>query len=1130
MTIRKTIQWMLVIVVLLASAGGAFAYWVWQRSDELLREQVLVKIREIAPHWEVEIGRARFDLVRKIHLHDVSLSSRNANEPTLRVEEVVVAFDYDELTKNQNVVLQKVRLIHPIISVTRSASGRWSWEDLLPVPESQDLTPEWDIEQLQVAVVFEHPDGGESTEIGVHDGAIALVPLGKRQYQIKGNAQVSSVGAVEIDGNVHVDEKSWSITGGVHDLVISDELFQVAEGISDRVGEARTQLEESLNKLVPAKRTTEINTGTASTGFGGIDLAGRVDVDFELTQWKPDTELDYQVRVQLQKGEVSHPALPFPLRELKGVFFVNNSEFIFRDVTCRNAAMQILVGGKFLRKQKDDPLSLAFDVRDVTLDHRLKERLPAGWRKIFDMIHPTGQVDVQSKLFYDGHGKWRPEGLVLTAKDCSIAYEKFQYRVTEIGGTLKQTPDGTGLSLDFLGRAGRQPVIARGAIWHPGPEMQLDLDVRVDGLLVNDSFVDVCPPKVQKTFHDLKLKGNANVLVHLHRPSGLAQPIRWDVSAEVFGASLEYVLFPYRLSDLRGRVDFRSIEGIWRFKDAVAVHGTGRVEAKSGEFRMPEAAGSEGLDLVVKAYDIELDKDLEQALPPKIQKVWKDVAPTGIAKTADVNVAWTPGHPPEITIPDVELVQGSLLLKAFPYSLEEVTGHVSYGRDPGDERHPPEPNKDRIVLKSITAKHDEMQLRTEGHILISRNDDAGAEWSVRLEDLQVLDLLPDRVFRRALPVDLRSVVDVLNPIGKMSFAGMMEFRGTPFEGDPVTSAWDLTSVLTQANLTAGVELKNVNGDVRTRGTWDGKKIDMQGTIDLDSLEVWGHQFTRVQGPFAMKDRYLIVGSPKAFAPGGDKLPSSQIDDVEHISARGFEGTFTLDAEALLHAETTTQYHVRVSMRDGNLHKYAERYLPGVPNMAGTMHGWVDLAGDGPDASSVKGKGQLLIDKAQMYQLPVMIQMFNALQKSMTLTAPDRAAFVYALASFSIGNSQFQFNEIDLIGNTIAMRGRGQAGFDGKLNLDFYSTTPKNQWNIPIFKQLVVDPLTNNWVKVEVRGHVQNPAAKTTVGAQFDAAVKSFLGAFNPNRTTPRLVIPWFTAPPPTALQPQQRPRVSGNQR
>jgi hypothetical protein len=176
---------------------------------------------------------------------------------------------------------------------------------------------------------------------------------------------------------------------------------------------------------------------------------------------------------------------------------------------------------------------------------------------------------------------------------------------------------------------------------------------------------------------------------------------------------------------------------------------------------------------------------------------------------------------------------------------------------------------------------------------------------------------------------------------------------------------------------------------------------------------------------------------------------------------------------------------------------------------------------------VKGKGQLLIDKAQMYQLPVMMQMFNALQKSMTLSGPDRAAFVYALAGFSIGNSQFQFNEIDLIGNTIAMRGRGQAGFDGKLNLDFYSTTPRNQWNIPILKQLVVDPLTNNWVKVEVRGHTQNPIAKTIVGAQFDAAVKNFLGAFNPNRAAPRLVIPWFTSPPPTAYKPQ-RPQAARN--
>lgn len=1113
---------MLVIVLMTVSAAGAFSYWFWQRSDELLAEQVRAKIREIAPHWKVDFDRTRFDWVRKVHLYDVLLTAPGETDATLRVQEVVVTFDHDELTKNQNVVLQKVRLIHPVVTLRRDATGEWSWRKLLPIPENRDFTPEWVIEQLQASIVFEQPDGRPTTEIGIEDSNLALVPLGKRQYQVKGNALVSSVGTVHVDGNVHLDEQSWSVVGEVRDLAISHDLLDAAEGVSDRVVSARAQLEETLDRMTPVALPVERANPASIEPVRGLELAGALDVNFELRQWKPDADLQYAVRVQLKKGELFHALLPFPLRDLNGTFFVDNSVAIFRNVVCRNAATQISVDGQFQRAQRDDPLTLSFDVRDLKLDNRLKERLPAEWRKIFNMIQPTGQVDVQSNLVYDGHGNWRPSGLCLTAKGCSLTYEKFPFRVMEVGGTLKQTPDGAGLDLDFLGRAGRQPVTARGAIWRPGPELQLNLDVRVDALVVNDGFISACPPKVQKTFDDLRLKGNANVLVHLHRPAGFQQKIRWKVAADVFGASLEYRFFPYRLSELAGRVDFDSQVGIWKFKDAVGMHGPGRVESGTGEYRMPET-GAEGLSLAVKAIGIELDKDLEQALPPKIQKLWKDVAPAGIVRHADVTVAWAPGKPPEITLPHVEIAEGSILLKAFPYSLEGVSGSVSFGPDRGDELRQAQPHKDRIVLKSISARHDEMRLHTDGHILISRDTDPAAEWTVRLDQLQVYDLFPDRVFRVALPPDLRSVLDVLNPQGKLSFSGMMEFRGTPFPGDPVTSAWDLTAILSQTVLTAGVALKNVNGEVRTDGTWDGKKIDMHGMINLDSLEVWGHQMTKVQGPFQLQDRYLVVGAPSAFQP----KPPEEKKRERHVTATAFDGNFTLDAEALLNAET--QYHVLVELKDGNLRKYAERYLPGVPNMAGRMYGWVDLAGSGPDPASMKGKGQLRIDQAEMYELPLFVQLFDAIAKSFRLAAPDKTAFVYALAGFSIANSQFQFNEIDLLGETISMRGRGQAGFDGKLNLDFYSTTPRNQWNIPIVKQILVDPLTNNWVKVEVRGHVHNPIAKTIVGAQFDAAVKSFLGAFNPNnRAVPRLMVPWFTAPP-TAFQPQRpvRPRVSG---
>ena len=49
MTIRKTIQWLVILVAAAALGGGAYGYRLWNSSDELLRQGILAKIRASKP-------------------------------------------------------------------------------------------------------------------------------------------------------------------------------------------------------------------------------------------------------------------------------------------------------------------------------------------------------------------------------------------------------------------------------------------------------------------------------------------------------------------------------------------------------------------------------------------------------------------------------------------------------------------------------------------------------------------------------------------------------------------------------------------------------------------------------------------------------------------------------------------------------------------------------------------------------------------------------------------------------------------------------------------------------------------------------------------------------------------------
>jgi len=355
----------------------------------------------------------------------------------------------------------------------------------------------------------------------------------------------------------------------------------------------------------------------------------------------------------------------------------------------------------------------------------------------------------------------------------------------------------------------------------------------------------------------------------------------------------------------------------------------------------------------------------------------------------------------------------------------------------------------------------------------------------------------------------------LDPQGTVSLAGMVELRGSRRPNTPVTAAWNFQTILSGATIVAGVKLEQVNGKVFSHGTWDGRNIKLSGSVKLDSVYIWNHQFTKVHGPFELDNQELRVGSAQAFVPIAAGARERPIPNEDRVTAHSLGGTFFLDAKANLDARKTT-YRVKAAMQNASLDEYARWHLPGSKSLHGVMNGWVELAGNSSDPKDVVGRGQLLIHPAALYELPVFFQIF----KTLSLATPDKTAFNYALASYNIGNRMVDFSGIDLIGDAISLRGRGRASFDGPLHLDFYSR-PASAWQIPLVTN-VVDQFTQAWVGVSVTGTIHNPTARIVPMPQFDTAMRQFLGAFNRPGSVPQLSPPpWMLMPPPRSASALQ---------
>ncbi|MCH7987803.1 MAG: hypothetical protein IID46_01495 [Planctomycetes bacterium] len=158
MTYRKVLRWMLMLILLGGISGAGYAYWLWNQSDEMLREIILEKLTKLAPGWDIDIERARFDMSRRIHIYNLTMKAKEHSSPILTLPEAVITVDRDKLTQQQQVLIHKIRLLNPSLDLVRDSAGHWNWQDLpkLPEPDKTVSLPEFEIQKGNVRIRFEH--------------------------------------------------------------------------------------------------------------------------------------------------------------------------------------------------------------------------------------------------------------------------------------------------------------------------------------------------------------------------------------------------------------------------------------------------------------------------------------------------------------------------------------------------------------------------------------------------------------------------------------------------------------------------------------------------------------------------------------------------------------------------------------------------------------------------------------------------------------------------------------------------------------------------------------------------------------------------------------------------------------
>ena len=1126
MICRHTRRWLALFVVVALAAGGWYVYDTWIRSDEILRQLVLRELDRYAPGWKFDLHRAQFDFQQRIRLYHLTLRTQDEAEPILSIPETIITIDPEKLTETQQIEIQRVVCKKTRIHLARDAEGVWNWRELASLPDSRASLPEFQIEDSSVTISVDRQTQTAPASVRFENIGVRLVPSGKRQFIVQGSTQIDRAGKLKVDGWWNLDAKTWSVEGVWDELSAGSDLLRLVAGLSPEFdARLRTFFANRVESIPPpalaADNARPVPGAAVPVSLPGkppqpsktdnderrrsftrlaadLGVSAQLNTRFKLGRESAGGETSFEVRAQVSDGQVINPQLPFALHDLSGEVVWNNQQLSLIGFSASNGVTRLRVDG--VLKQLDDTMGGQFDLSatNLAIDYRLRGALPyEPFGRLFDMLQPSGYLDVTMRignLHEDPKDRrWRPADTLITIRQGGMAHVLFPYPLHHLSGEVIQ--HGNRLDVSVEGKAGQRDVTIVGAVRNPGPEAESVLDVHVEKLPLDGNLVAACQGKSRDVMRSMNLSGSVDADLRFVRPPGPGKATDLGFSCRLNSVSMQLEAFPYRIAGIGGTVTYSSHEQKWEFRELQGVHDSAQIKA-DGSFVKQDHDAPGLLQLKLQALGASFDKQLEMALPPTLQAAWDELSPEGDLSLRDVDIRWLTDQPLEVKLPDVTVANGAMLLKSFALPLEDVQGRFAFADG-------------RLTIQSLSATHDETQLQANGYGLFQEQG-----WTLRFAELRVDDLMPDRVFRRALPAGLRTFVESIDPKGLISLSGMLEFRGTPNPQDPVTTAWDLETILSGGKMVAGLDFENVHGRILSKGTWNGREVDLVGWLDIDSLVVWGYQIAQVEGPYELHGLDLFLGSETAGRKNVKRVPGLKPFGNDRIRGLIVGGEVSVDGTVRL--EDVVDYHLLLTLTNGKLEEYAKRYLAGQRNLNGVVNAWVDLSGKGSLPKDLVGEGQIQISPAALYELPVMVQTFKVL----SFVPPDKTAFHYAWVDFEIGRERMFCKTIDLVGDAISLRGRGDVTFDGRLGLSFYSMLPRHRLPFPLVGPLLGEA-TKGWVGVDVHGHLRDPVAQIKAVPSLDGAMKGFLKAFEQASPVapPRLnVPPWAmrstaTAPP-----------------
>lgn len=1109
------LKWMIAIVLVVACVATGAGFYLLNQKEDFVRAEILKRFAEIAPDLTLRIGDIRLDGTQGATLSDIEVRERASDNPLLLAETLKVAIDSNALLEQQQVVVDVVHLRSAEVLVIREADGRWNWQDYeFRPPKATGLLPIVTLEDVGVRLTLKHGNGVPPARLALRKSRIQAVPDSSQGYEFDGAIELPGAGPLGLSGSWNLQTGDWQLGGQLRDVQADQQLMDLAKGTSPQLNGHLDQLDSVIRQAVPAKDSSDGLSSGAALQIGNNNrvapvFLGQLDIDFAVSGGPARAVPAFKLLVNVREGRISTPAIPFALTGVRARFFRDNESLVFRLDQATGNDASLRGGFEMLSSPGAKAPYGWFEVERFPVTAKLKPLLPERTLRLFNAFEPDILLSVSGRIERCPDGKWLPHDVKAEVHDGSVLFHRFRYPVENLKGTIVQRPfadraatekesvttvEDVVLDVTMQADIGPKSITTAGWWKNPGPRTETRFEMSLQDFPMDSRFRNALGEKEQSVFDALDLSGTIGADMVFYRPPGVDQPTHTFIDAHVKDARMRFRSFPYDITDLSGHITYNSATRHWKFIELSGRHGEGVING-IGDFHGHPSPGV--LTLEVSARNAPLEADLYNALSKSQRAIWNMVNPNGHCDlTAEIHWTATPGQAAIVRFPrskPVRIYNTQIRPAPFPYDMLVREAVLSF--DPND---PHAAGSQHCEIHSFQAEHGDSPIQARGWAEAKPD----GEWQVHLNNVTASNLVPDDHLKAALPASWRETLNRVYQVGRVSIRDSeLDFRGDIEGRRNTTAGWDLNLSFRDCKLNAGLDVLHVFGDVTARGVWDGFHLRNNGNIDIETAEVLEMPFTAISGPYSLNDIELVLGSRRVFEPDSTL---AQVDRTGRVRALAYGGEVVFDAHVDLREGGKYQFFTEVA--DARLESYAALHMPEERGLQGVVTAWLSVEGTGEEAKDVTGKGQLLINPARLYELPVVVKLLGALSQ-LNLNVQDRTAFNYALLDFDVADEAFWFKTIDLVGDSISFRGRGSVGFGGAVDLDFYSHTARSRTTALPF----ISGLFTSWAKVEVRGTTDRPQTMVRSMARLDEGLRQFLQPFNPSPggPIPGLNVPQF---------------------